>query len=259
MSFLILCLLCIVQGLTEFLPVSSSGHLVLIEQLFNVETDMLLLNLFLHLASLVAVIIVYRKVILKLLKKPFQPLTYKLIISTVVTVIFAFAYKFFDINRYVFKIYGFCFLITAITLFICNKYQKNAVVIQKEQLSYKDSVIVGIVQGLAVIPGISRSGSTITSLILLNNKESDAAEYSFLLSIPIIIGGFIVELLEIKNFQTLFVSVNLWQYIFAFFLTFAVAMLSLKFTIKMLKNQKFGYFSTYLLIISIIVIAINFI
>lgn len=259
MSFYILCLLCIVQGLTEFLPVSSSGHLVLLEQLFYIETDLLLLNLFLHLATLVAVIIVYRKIIFNLIKKPFQPLTYKLIISTIMTVMLALVYKYFDIDKYVFKMYGFCFLITAIILFICDKYQKNAVVIQKNQLTYKDSIIVGIVQGIAVIPGISRSGSTITSLILLNNNESHAAEYSFLLSIPIIIGGFILELLEIENFQTLFISINLWQYIFAFFLTFIVALISLKFTIKMLKKQKFVYFYTYLLIISIIVILINFI
>ena len=94
MSFFVLCLLCIVQGLTEFLPISSSGHLTLFEQLFNVEVDMLLLNLFLHLASLCAVIIFYRKTILRLIKKPFQPLTYKLVISTIITFIFSSRYQF---------------------------------------------------------------------------------------------------------------------------------------------------------------------
>lgn len=259
MSFLILCLLCVVQGLTEFLPVSSSGHLTLIEQIFNVETDMLLLNLFLHLATLVAVVIVYRKVILNLLKKPFQPLTYKLFISTVLTVIFAFGYKALNINDYVYKIYGFCFLITSIILFLCHKFQKSSILCKKEEPSYKDSVVVGIVQGLAVVPGISRSGSTIAALMFLKNDEGKAAEYSFLLSIPVIIGGFIIELVEVENFSILFSTINIWQYIFAFFLTFIIAMFSLKFTIKMLKNQKFIYFSAYLLIISIIVLAINFI
>lgn len=258
MSFLILCLLCIVQGLTEFLPISSSGHLTLIEQIFNIQTDMLLLNLFLHLASLLAVIIFYRKIIVALIKKPFQPLTYKLLISTVFSVLLAFAYKALDINNFVFKIYGFCFLITAIILFICHKFQKNAVLIKKTEPSYLDSVIVGIVQGLAVVPGISRSGSTIASLIFLKNDEGGAAEYSFLLSIPIIIGGFILELIEVENFSVLFAQVNIWQYLFAFVLTFVVALISLKFTVKMLKNQKFIYFSAYLIIISIIVLVLNF-
>ena len=70
MSFIILCLLCVVQGLTEFLPVSSSGHLTMFEKIFNIETDLLLLNLFLHLASLLAVVIYYRKTILKLIRNP---------------------------------------------------------------------------------------------------------------------------------------------------------------------------------------------
>lgn len=258
MSFLILCILCIVQGLTEFLPVSSSGHLTLFEQIFKVEMDMLLLNLFLHLASLFAVIIFYRKKILNLIKKPFQPISYKLIGSSGVTFTFAYLYKYFDINKYIFKIYGFCFFITAIILLVVHYFQKNSVIIKKKEVSYKDALIVGLVQGCAVIPGISRSGSTIASLLFLKNEESISAEYSFLLSIPIIFGGFIFELLEVENYSSLFININIYQYIFAFILTFIVALISLKLTVKMLKNQKFNYFSAYLAIISIIVLILNF-
>ena len=259
MSFLILCILCIVQGVTEFLPISSSGHLTLIEQLFEIETDLLFLNLFLHLATLFAVIIIYRKILWNLFKKPFQPLALKLMISTFFTVIFAIIYKVLNIDDIVFKIYGFCFLITAIILFFCNRFQKNSIIFKKDEPSFKDSIIVGIVQGLAVMPGISRSGSTIAFLIFLKTNENKAAEYSFLLSIPIIIGGFIVELIEINNFNLLFETINIWQYIFAFILTFIVGLLSLKFTVKMLKNEKFNYFSAYLIIISIIVLTVNYI
>ena len=128
MSLFILISLCIIQGLTEFLPISSSGHLLLFEQLFGFDENLLLLNLFLHLATVLAVIIVYRKILWKLIKNPFQPLTYKLAISTTITVLFAAAYNIFDINDFVPKIYGFCFLVTAILLLATHFFQKKSAV-----------------------------------------------------------------------------------------------------------------------------------
>ena len=258
MSFLVLIVLCLVQGLTEFLPVSSSGHLLLFSQLFGINDNNLLLNLFLHIATLVAVIIVYRKVILKILKKPFQPLTFKLLLSTSITLIFAFAYEILNIDNHVTKIYGFCFLITSILLFVTHKFQKRASVVNLNQnISYKSATLVGFIQGLAVLPGLSRSGSTICSLILAGNNEEKSAEYSFLLSIPIIIGGFIFELIKIDNFGEIFASVSPLKIIFAFVFTFAVAIISLKLTLKLLKKNKFIFFSIYLFFVSIFVIIFN--
>ncbi len=258
MSFLILIILCLVQGLTEFLPVSSSGHLLLFSQLFGINDNNLLLNLFLHIATLVAVVTHYRKVILKILKKPFQPLTFKLLLSTAITLIFALVYEIFNIDKYVTNIYGFCFLITSILLFVTHKFQKQAsVVTSNPNISYKSATLVGFVQGLAVLPGISRSGSTICSLILAGNDEAKSAEYSFLLSIPIIIGGFIFELIKIDNFGEIFASTSPLKIIFAFVFTFAVALLSLKLTLKVLKKNKFIFFSIYLFLISIFVIIFN--
>lgn len=260
MAFWILIILCLVQGLTEFLPVSSSGHLLLFEQIFKIQDNILLINLFLHLASLVAVIIVYRKIIWKIIKKPFQPLTYKLILSTLITLVFAMVYNIFNINKFETHFYGFCFLITSILLFITHRFQQKAGVVKfNNEINTKSAVLVGFVQGLAVLPGISRSGSTICSLVLAGNDESASAEYSFLLSIPIIIGGFILECFKIDNFNTLLSQINIAQIIFAFIFTFIVAILSLKLTIKLLKKNKFIYFSIYLLFISIFVIIFNLI
>ncbi len=261
MSFWILCLLCIVQGLTEFLPVSSSGHLLLVEQIFKIEGDTLMLNLFLHLATLLAVIVVYRKIIWNLLKKPLQPLTYKLILSTVITVIMAVAYELLDLDKYGFKIYGFCFLITSIVLMVTYVFQKRSSTVKTGEISVKSAILVGAVQGLAVLPGISRSGSTISSLILTGNDEEKASEYSFLLSIPVIFGGFILEIIKlVKNGGTgnAFASISPWLCIFAFIFTFAVAFASLKITLKLLKKHKFVYFSIYLFILAIVVITLNF-
>ena len=260
MSFLVLFVLCLVQGLTEFLPVSSSGHLLLFSQLFGINDNNLLLNLFLHIATLVAVIIVYRKVILKILKKPFQPLTFKLLLSTSITLVFAFAYELLNIDKYVTHFYGFCFLITSILLFVTHKFQKRASVVSANpEITYKSATLVGFVQGLAVLPGISRSGSTICSLLLSGNNEEKSAEYSFLLSIPIIIGGFVFELIKIENFAEVFATTSPLSIIFAFVFTFAVALLSLKLTLKLLKKNKFIFFSIYLFFISIFVIIFNII
>jgi len=252
-------LLCLVQGLTEFLPVSSSGHLLLIEQVFGIEGNLLLLNLFLHLSTLVAVVVVYRNVIWKILKKPLQPLTYKLIVSTLITLVFAFAYKIFDVENIVTKIYGFCFLITSALLFFTYQFQKKAVCVKSNQMSYKNACLVGLVQGLAVLPGVSRSGSTISALILTGTDETQAAEYSFLLSVPIIVGGFVLELLQVNNFVGVFSMVSPWMCLFAFVFTFLISMLSLKLTIKLLKNKKFIYFSIYLFILGLFVLGCNYI
>lgn len=261
MSFWVLFLLCLVQGLTEFLPVSSSGHLLFVEQLFGIEGT-LLLNLFLHLATLLAVVIVYRKIIWKLMKKPFQPLTYKLILSTALTVAIAVIYELLNLDRFGFKIYGFCFMITAIVLTITYFFQKKSTTVSSGELSIKSSVVVGIVQGFAVFPGISRSGSTISALLLTGNDEEKASEYSFLLSIPVILGGFALELIKlIKNGGdgNAFAGLNIWMYIFAFIFTFVVAFASLKLTLRLLKKHKFIFFAIYLAVLSIAVISINFI
>ena len=262
MNFWILILLCIVQGLTEFLPVSSSGHLLFVEQIFGIEGELLLLNLFLHVATLCAVIVVYRKIIWALIKKPFQPLTYKLILSTVITCVFAFTYQIFDLDKYMPKVYGFCFLITSILLFSTYMFKRKSAVVPAPEISTKSAVLVGFVQGFAVLPGISRSGSTISSLILSGNDEGKAAEYSFLLSIPIILGGFILEIIDLVKSGgagNAFASIPVWQCIFAFVLTFLVAMLSLKITLKLLKNNKFIFFSIYLFLLGIGVIIFNFV
>ena len=167
MSFWILCLLCVVQGLAEFLPISSSGHLLFVEQLFGMHDDVMLLNLFLHVATLCAVVVIYRKIVWSILKRPFQPLTYKLILSTIITVVLAFTYKILDFDQYGFKIYGFCFIATSVVLFVTYKFQKNTAIVPAQEISTKSAVIVGFVQGVATLPGISRSGSTISTMILL--------------------------------------------------------------------------------------------
>lgn len=259
MSFWVLCLLCIVQGLTEFLPISSSGHLTFIQQVFGVQGNLLFLNLFLHLATLVAVIIVYRKTILKIIKKPFQPLTYKLLISTIFTCLLAVIYEFFSLENYSYKIYCFGFLGTSVLLFLLNYLQKRTVLIKTGGVGFKDSVVVGIVQGLAVVPGLSRSGSTIATLSICGNNKQDSAEFSFLLSIPIIVGGFVLELLKMIKNPVISNNITIQTAVFAFLFTLLIAILSLKLTIKILNKNRFIIFSIYTFIMFIVTFIINYV
>lgn len=258
MSIFVLIVLCIVQGLTEFLPVSSSGHLLLFSQLFGINENNLLLNLFLHMATLVAVVIVYRKIIWKLIKKPFQPLTFKLILSTAITLVFAFTYELLNIDDIVTTFYGFCFLATGILLLTTHYFQKHSSVVSiGNEIKTRSAVLVGFVQGLAVLPGISRSGSTICTLLLMGESEENASEYSFLLSIPIIIGGFVFELLKCDSFSNLTLGLPASAYLLAFAITFLTAFVSLKLTLKLLKGKKFNLFGIYLVLISIFTIIFN--
>lgn len=259
MSFWVLCLLCIVQGLTEFLPISSSGHLTFIQQVFGVKGNLLFINLFLHLATLVAVIIVYRKVIFKIIKKPFQPLTYKLIISTIFTVFLALIYEYYSLDNFSYKIYCFGFLATSLVLFLLEFLKKKTIAIKTGGVSYKDSIIVGVVQGLAVIPGLSRSGSTIATLSICGNSRDESAEYSFLLSMPVIIGGFVLELLKMIKNPVILNNFTIQTGIFAFFFTLIIAIMSLKLTLKILKNNRFIYFSIYTFIMFIVTFVINYV
>lgn len=259
MSLWILIILCVVQGLTEFLPVSSSGHLLFFEQVFGVTENLMFLNLFLHLATLLAVVIVYRKTILNLIKKPFQAYTYKLILATLFSVILAFVYEFSGVDKVITKIYPFAFLLTSILLFMCHLFQKKAVAFNTNEISVKNSIIVGIVQGFAVVPGLSRSGSTISSLILTGNDEKSSAEFSFLLSIPIIVGGFVLELIQLNKSGLSFESVSIGSYFLAFLLTFIVALIALKITLKILKNHKFIIFSIYTFVMFIVTFVFNYV
>lgn len=254
MKWYVLILLCVVQGLTEFLPVSSSGHLMMLEEFFGIEDNLLLLNLFLHMATLLAVVIVYRKILFKLLKKPFCPLMYKLILASVVTVVIAGIYEIFNLNSILGGFYGYFFLVTAVLLLLVHLFQKHSVTVKAGQISYKSSLLVGFVQGLAVLPGISRSGSTISSMIFLGTGEDEAAEFSFLLSIPVILGGFIFELIKVRDLSLLLTELSPVWLVIAFVVTLVVSIISLKLTKLLLKKNKFIVFSIYLFILGLVVI-----
>jgi len=199
----------LVQGLTEFLPVSSSGHLVLVSSLFKLITgkpmssggdEEIFFDIMLHVATLVAVLIYFRKDIKHLTKVFFQAIKNKtlktdkeaqipvfIVLGTIATVLIAYPLKdFFESLVYNPSAVGLILILTGIVLYF-SEIIADKINTKTNELSIKKSLIIGIFQGLAVAPGLSRSGSTIAAGLAMGLDRVTSARYSFLLSIPIII------------------------------------------------------------------------
>lgn len=241
----------IIQGLTEFLPISSSGHLILFQKLFGLSGDLLFFNLFLHLATLIAVVIVFRKQVADVIRHPFSPLGKRLIISIIPTVIIALALK--KIVKNPSGIFlGICFLLTSGILFFSERFAKK----KKSMFSLTDktALIMGLVQGVAVLPGISRSGSTLATGLLCGKDRNDVADFSFLMSVPVILGGFVLELFDVFKYKS-YLEFSFVPMLVGFISALAFGLLSLKVMLKCVKKLKLYYFSIYLVLISFVTFA----
>ena len=187
-----------VQGLTEFLPVSSSGHLVFMQRALGFQMEgmsMTFVNVMLHLGTLVAVIAVFWRDILALFKKPLWPLL-MLVVATVPAGIVGLLFEdeidalFAGQNGLLYL--SLCFAVTALELVVCE----YAVARRKKTypLGWRSTVPMGLIQAVALFPGISRSGSTIVAGTVAGGRTKEVAKFSFLMSIPIILGSVAVEL-----------------------------------------------------------------
>lgn len=198
MTIWIAILLGLVQGLTEFLPVSSSGHLVLLHNIFGIEEGALFFTTMLHLGTLIAVFAVYYQEIWALLKKPFQRQTWLLLTALAPTVVIALLFKDFFEDAYGGAWLGIGFLLTALILTLSERFRlKNA----RKQLGYPGALLIGAMQGIAILPGISRSGSTIAGALFTGIDRKAAADFSFLLSIPAILGSVVLEVPDLISGQ----------------------------------------------------------
>ncbi len=236
----------LVQGATEFLPISSSGHLLLLEK-FGIGEENLFFNVCLHLGTLVAVLIALRKEWLPLVKHPFQKKTGYLILACVPTVIIAVIFKVFFPNLLSGQFLGLGFVITACLLFATNLHHFA----QNKVYDVKNSILCGVCQGIAVLPGISRSGATIASLMLSGIKKEDAASFSFLLSIPIILGSAIVETAEVIH--TGIGQIDILPLVIGVLCAFVSGLVSIKFFLKLIAKKSLVGFGIYTLILGIIV------
>lgn len=238
----------LVQGLTEFLPVSSSGHLVIIQHFLPlINQQPVILDMMLHLGSLLALLVYFwpkRKNILSNWK-----LISLVIIATILTAIIIFPFKkIVEATFFNPQFAGAMLIITGFILFFASRKRNNS----KERIGLKESIIVGLSQALAVFPGISRSGITISSGIFSGLKSNVATEFSFLLAIPLIAGAAVLEMPKIISIS----SDLLLIYFIGFFVSFVVSLFSFKLLMKILKlnQKKLVYFAYYCWLIGLIVI-----
>lgn len=244
-------ILAIVQGLTEFLPVSSSGHLVLLNKFFGIENDFLLLSVILHVATLFSVLIVLRKQVKEVILHPFGELSKKLIVATIPTVIIVLCFKSFFDNAFDGRYLPICFMLTAILIVVSEFVSSNQKQHGYKSLSFIRAFTMGIAQGIAVLPGISRSGATICTGLITGCKREEVAHFSFLMSIPIILASLILEVYEyISVGQTL--TLAWYELLIGFIVAFVVGIIAVKFMLRIIEKHTLLWFAVYLVIISIL-------
>ena len=239
----------LVQGLTEFLPISSSGHLVILQKLLKINLPGNLIEVSAHLGTLLSIILIYKNDIYDLIIsfKSSKTKDYIIIvaIATIPSVVFvliakSFILTLFESSRSV----SFALIFTGIVLFISH-YGNYTI----KKLNISKGLIIGIFQALAILPGISRSGMTISIALLLGIKNVEAAKFSFMLAIPAIFGAAILTLIETDLNE---IDDLIFPLIAAAFIAFLSGYYALKFLIKILNKGKFYYFSIYCIFLGII-------
>ncbi|GMA48061.1 MULTISPECIES: undecaprenyl-diphosphate phosphatase [Tetragenococcus] len=244
----------IVQGITEPIPVSSSGHLIIARELFNVEARGLSFEIFVNFASLLAVILIYRKDIVRLIaqtwrflfkgdknaKSDFMFVIYLVIATIPVGVVGVLFGDVLGEALSGIRVVGVTLLITALFLWIIRNLQGRK---QDGDLSTKDAIIVGLAQAVATTPGISRSGATIVASMLVGMKKETALRFSFLLYIPVSLGTGILEIPEIVRDPAMG---QLWgPYLLAFITAFIASYFGLKLFMDIMRRGKLEYFAYY--------------
>ena len=291
----------IIQGLTEFLPVSSSGHLALFKILFGVETETgMLFDVLLHFGTLLAICAVFYKDIAKLvvegiailkngsinlaiflrnvflrlknvfrkdklsdeemdlgayhrvINSSYRKFVMLILVSTIPTGIIGIIGKdVVEMASEILIVPGICLVITAILLLVADTVKDGEK--GPKDVSYSNAFIIGIVQGIATLPGISRSGSTITACLLSGLNRSFAVKYSFIMSIPAILGAMILELLDFAAFDLS--AVEIVYYVIGTIIAGLVGYICIKTMLVVVRKKKFKGFAIYCLLIGIISIA----
>lgn len=249
----------LVQGLTEYLPVSSSGHLAIGQAFFGMENgdDNLMFTVAVHVATVLSTLVILWSEIDWILKGLFKcklndetKYVINILISMIPVGIVGVFLKDYveDVFGSGLLIVGCCLLVTA-ALLIFSYYAKPR---QKEHISMKDAFIIGLAQAAAVLPGLSRSGSTIATGLLLGNKKESLAQFSFLMVIPPILGEALLDILKAVKGEAVMGSIDLLPLCVGFLAAFLSGCFACKWMINIVKKGKLIYFGIYCAVVGAI-------
>ncbi|MBK7732875.1 MAG: undecaprenyl-diphosphate phosphatase [Bacteroidales bacterium] len=242
----------LVQGLTEFLPVSSDGHLEIVKFMFGGVEESFLFSVAVHGATVLSILVVFWKEILKLLKGVFKfemneetVYTLKLIVSMIPVAIVGFTMKEQVESLFIadMDITGSFLLVTALFLLIGHFVPKR-----NKPISYGNAFVIGIAQALATLPGLSRSGSTISTGLMLGNSKDELARFSFLMVIVPILGA---NFLELVTTETTVVSGVLVPLVIAFVAAFVSGYVACRWMINIVRKGKLGWFALYCILVGL--------
>ena len=276
MSIIESIILGIVQGLTEFLPVSSSGHIVIVNSILNTgfnSDSYVLMNIVLHGATASSILYVFRNDLYKILSGLFSNekkqvyFSYTILISMVPAVIVGLFFE--DIikelfsgknkslvylmgENYILFLVGSMLLITASLLLLADKSKPT-----NKNITFFNSLLIGLAQAIAILPGISRSGTTIATSVLLGIDKEESARFSFLMSVPLIIGVMLKEIYSLFIIQSY--TIDYLDLFIGFITAFMVGIFACKWMINLVKNSQLKYFSYYCILVGIGVIVFNYI
>lgn len=241
----------VIQGLTEFLPISSTGHLYLGRHLFGLDEAGLFLDTMLHVGTLLAVILLYKDELWKMMKNPVGKPALLLVVGTIPAVVMGFLFKdFFDSISKTGLTIGWEFIVTGMILWFSDSIKNGAK--KFEQISYGDAIFIGTFQAAAIFPAISRSGLTIAAGLFRKLDRETAAYFSFLLSIPAIAGGIVLQSFDL--FSGTVEAVSLQSLLLATISSALFGYLAIVWMIRILKKSSLKIFAIYVWILGLTVL-----
>jgi undecaprenyl-diphosphatase len=245
----------LIQGLTEFLPISSTGHLYLGRNLFGLEEAGLLLDTMLHVGTLLAVFVFYRYEFIKMLKNPFGKLTFLLVVGTLPAVVVGLLFEdYFDEISKTGVTIGWEFLITGTLMWFADSIKNGRK--KMDDISYTDALVIGSFQAVAIFPAISRSGLTIVAALWRKLDRETAAYFSFLLSTPAILGAIVLQGKDLFSGGS--ETISLQALLIGIISAAIFGYIAVKWMIGYLKKRSLKPFAIYVWVIGLIVLYFQF-
>ena len=253
----------IVQGLTEWLPVSSSGHLVIVQDLLGLKSSQnLIFDLVLHMGTLLAVVVFFRMELWRIVwsvlawrsakgadQAQLRRLALLLIIGTIPAGIAGVLFKTEIEDAFTVRLVGVALLVNACILFAAWRYGSKGT---RKSAGFGDAIVIGLFQVASIIPGISRSGSTIGSGMLRGLEKETAAVFAFLLSVPVLVAAFAYGVVSLPSYDATLLTESI-----GFVTSFAVGLVSIDYLLKAVKSGRLWIFSLYCAVVGVLVVILT--